>query len=257
MRQTFIFLLTFLGMSVPAHAQDQAPLFVEDPLEDQFIYSNIVSVFYHELGHALIDVLNLPVLGREEDAADTLSAILIDDLWEEEASIGLIYDTTYAYQLYDTAEAEAGAELAYADVHGLHMQRYFNYICLYTGANPEGRDDIAQELGLPEDRLAGCADEYQLAVDSWNTLLAGAPAGDGSQPSLVLVSGDAGPAIASVLQGEIDILNEQFRLPVQVAVKVESCGEANAFYMPGEQSITFCTEFVDLWIQLYAANAPQ
>lgn len=28
----------------------------------------MVSTFYHELGHALIDVLQLPVLGREEVA---------------------------------------------------------------------------------------------------------------------------------------------------------------------------------------------
>jgi hypothetical protein len=110
---------------------------------------------------------------------------------------------------------------------------------------------------LPEDRLAGCADEYQLAIDSWSPLLAGAPAGDGSQPSLVLVSGDANPAIASVLKGEIDILNEQFNLPTRIAVKVDSYGEANAFHMPGEKLITFCFEYIDLWVLLYKANSPQ
>ncbi|HYR27642.1 MAG TPA: DUF4344 domain-containing metallopeptidase, partial [Thermoanaerobaculia bacterium] len=33
----------------------------------------LVFMFYHELGHALIDVYNLPVTGREEDAVDQLA----------------------------------------------------------------------------------------------------------------------------------------------------------------------------------------
>ena len=31
-----------------------------------------VSTFFHELGHALIDAWDLPITGREEDAADQL-----------------------------------------------------------------------------------------------------------------------------------------------------------------------------------------
>ena len=37
--------------------------------EDDFVEANILSVFYHELGHALIDIMALPVFGQEEDAA--------------------------------------------------------------------------------------------------------------------------------------------------------------------------------------------
>ena len=73
----------------------------------------------------------------------------------------------------------------------------------------------------------------------------------------MLVSGDANPAIASVLQGEIDNLAEQFNLPTRIAVKVDSCGEDNAFYMPDDKLITFCSEYVDLWVLLYEANTPQ
>ncbi|MBA4350919.1 MAG: hypothetical protein C0427_06690, partial [Rhodobacter sp.] len=37
----------------------------------------MLAIFYHELGHALIDVMQLPVLGLEEDAADVLSVVMI------------------------------------------------------------------------------------------------------------------------------------------------------------------------------------
>jgi hypothetical protein len=239
-----------------AMAQDapDAPMFAKDPALDSFIYSNVVSVFYHEFGHALIDVLLLPVLGREEDAADTLSSLLIDQLWEEESSIKLIYDTTLAYQLYE-ADMDGQADLnVFADVHGMNLQRYFNYVCLYAGANLEGRDDIALELGLPEERLITCEDEHELAAQSWEALLQNVPVGDGSQESLVLVNAGPDPALAWALEQEIAVLNQEFVLPQQIAVSIEPCGEANAFYASDLKAIIFCTEFVEEWERLYQTH---
>jgi hypothetical protein len=37
---------------------------------DEFILGNVVFVLFHEFGHALVSELELPVLGREEDAVD-------------------------------------------------------------------------------------------------------------------------------------------------------------------------------------------
>jgi Zn-dependent oligopeptidase len=54
-----------LSMSAGVAVAQDAPMFAKDPALDSFIYSNVVSVFYHEFGHALIDVLLLPVLGRQ------------------------------------------------------------------------------------------------------------------------------------------------------------------------------------------------
>jgi hypothetical protein len=42
-----------------------------------FILGNTVFTLHHELGHALIDQLDLPVLGREEDAVDHLATIMM------------------------------------------------------------------------------------------------------------------------------------------------------------------------------------
>ena len=36
----------------------------------QFVVGNTLFVLLHELGHVIIDEMKLPVLGREEDAAD-------------------------------------------------------------------------------------------------------------------------------------------------------------------------------------------
>ena len=38
----------------------------------EFVIGNTLFVLTHELGHGLINEFNMPVLGREEDAADSL-----------------------------------------------------------------------------------------------------------------------------------------------------------------------------------------
>jgi Putative metallopeptidase len=44
---------------------------------NQGVEGTLVSVLLHELGRALIHPLDLPVTGREEDAADQLSSLLL------------------------------------------------------------------------------------------------------------------------------------------------------------------------------------
>ena len=41
----------------------------------EFVIGNTLFVMAHELGHGLINEMNLPVLGREEDAADSFAVV--------------------------------------------------------------------------------------------------------------------------------------------------------------------------------------
>lgn len=107
--------------SAPALAETASDSRDEDPQAD-FVADNLVAIFYHELGHALIHQLDLPVLGREEDAADILSLLLIDDVWEPEVAEQIVANTAYAYAL-SAAERE-GDDPGFWDVHGHDMQRY-------------------------------------------------------------------------------------------------------------------------------------
>src|SRR6516225_6998599 len=51
-----------------------------DAMVGQFFY-----VFAHEMGHAMFDVLGVPVMGREEDAADNFATYLMLRFGEEES----------------------------------------------------------------------------------------------------------------------------------------------------------------------------
>ena len=227
--------------------------FPEDEAAAAFVASNTVSTFYHELGHALIDVLQLPVLGREEDAADTLSTLLIHQIWDEDSATAMVYDTAYAFQLY-AAEAEAeGYEMPFWDEHSLDMQRYFNMVCLFYGASPDTRDDVAAELELPEDRAERCADEFDLADASWGVMLEDLEPGP-KPKGLRMVGANSDDPLVALIAEEIADLNARYGLPEWIDVKVEACGEANAFYDPGERSITLCSEYPEDLQRIWDAN---
>ncbi|HBN29834.1 MAG TPA: hypothetical protein DD416_01080, partial [Rhodobacteraceae bacterium] len=51
-----------------------------DADQEDYIRANAIFFLYHELGHALIDILKLPVFGREEDAADVMGVVLSETI---------------------------------------------------------------------------------------------------------------------------------------------------------------------------------
>jgi hypothetical protein len=108
-------------------------------------------VFFHELGHALIDQLEIPMLGREEDVADQLSTYI----WvHREDSEAILNGTIYSFSAQD-AEVD---EETLADTHSLNAQRYYNVMCWVYGADQERYEEAGQQL--PEERREGCEYEY-------------------------------------------------------------------------------------------------
>lgn len=205
--------------------------------EDDFVASNIISVFYHELGHAVIDMMGVPIFGQEEDAADVFSILLIDQVFEPESANSIAYDAAFGFY----AEAR-DHQPTFWDVHGPDEQRYYNLVCIFYGANPDFRDDLASNLGLPEERALSCQEEYELAIDSWGAVLNDMEALEGK---LKLPQGSNSPndLIKLVLSQEIEGFNAMFGFPRNVQISIEQCGEANAFYDPTAGSITICREF--------------
>jgi len=205
----------------------------------------MLAIFYHELGHALIDVMQLPVLGLEEDAADVLSVVMIDRIWDAESSEAKVAAAASFWAASAAESAEAGYEPAFWGVHSPDERRYFTYLCLYYGGAPEEREAMAIDFGLPEDRAASCPDEFDLAASSWGVYLDELEAA-GPGESLVW-QGEVEPSdyVAAAIKEEVDYLNSIWTLPEPVRVQVAPCEEANAFYDPSEKMVTMCTEMAE------------
>jgi hypothetical protein len=123
----------------------------------------------HEFAHALFDMLDLPVLGREEDAADQVAAYIYLQLGSAEAR-RLITGTAHAY-IAENAAAPPSLN-QFADEHGTPAQRAYNLLCIAYGADPRLFGDFVSKGYLPEKRADGCNDEYGQVADAFETLIA-------------------------------------------------------------------------------------
>jgi len=124
----------------------------------------------HEFGHALFDMLRLPVFGREEDGADQVAAYMTLQLGKAEAR-RLIGGTAYAYMTEAKAATSSPRLEQFANEHGTPAQRFFNLLCIAYGADPKQFGDIVKKGYLPKDRAEGCEGEYKQAAYAFEKLI--------------------------------------------------------------------------------------
>jgi hypothetical protein len=117
----------------------------------------LIDTCLHEFAHALIDVLELPVFGRMEDAADQISAYIYLQLDLEDAR-RLIGGTAYAF-LSEAADEELLSLPEFADDHSLPAQRAYNVLCMAYGADKEYFGDLVSKGYLPAERAEFCEEE--------------------------------------------------------------------------------------------------
>ena len=105
--------------------------------EQTAVTSQLLFIFLHEVGHAMIDVLDLPIVGQEEDAADQLATLF----FSQEPVLA-----TWAASFW--GESRGGGSFvsmaAFADEHDLNQQRFFNIMCWTYGADPLVRGFIVE-----------------------------------------------------------------------------------------------------------------
>jgi len=141
---------------------------------DKSAFGTELEAFYHESGHMVISIYDLPATGREEDVADQAATFLmfrpVDGKIDPD-SVDAIKNTA---RLYKTTSEDAGdlTDDSLADVHSPDRTRMYNFECWAYGAAPDQSSDLVTDGLLPEDRAEGCQDEYQKLDHAWGTLLA-------------------------------------------------------------------------------------
>jgi len=128
-----------------------------------------VDTVLHEFAHALFDYLDIPILGREEDAADQVSAFIYLQLGKTEAR-RLIMGTVYTYML-EVEDTDPPSIAEFADEHSTSEQRRFNLLCMAYGADSELFEDVAAWGGMPEERADICEEEFELIAHAYQTLI--------------------------------------------------------------------------------------
>lgn len=135
---------------------------------DRRVEDNVAFFFFHDLGHCLIDVWDLPATGREEDAVDQLAAIILLDGTPEGVDMMIS-----AAIFFDLAAAETNKDdLAFWDEHSLDAQRMYDTLCMTYGSNPTKNKNIVSGGYLPAERAGRCSEEFRKINRAWDRLLA-------------------------------------------------------------------------------------
>lgn len=262
-------LASSLLCSLQARAETPLPKEFEGLNEEQqmeaveFIFGNAIFVMFHEAGHMLVSELELPVLGKEEDAVDTLSSIILLEAKDETLDKALT-DSADGWFLSDEAAQEAGNDYAFWDEHSLDQQRAYSMVCMMVGNDPEGFKEFADQVGLPAERRERCESEYQNALASWNGVLEPHLITNGSASKFEIVYDD--PTTDDVapyaeLIKDTDLLSiiqtaigDTYQIPEGIVIRGKSCGEPNAFWDPGARELTFCYELAQFHAGLLASH---
>ncbi len=245
----------------------------------EFVVGNTLFALSHELGHAVIGVFQLPVLGREEDAADTFATLALLEVGTEYAH-GVLIDAARGLLLLAEHDAKLGEPLRFYQEHGLDQQRASQIACLMFGSNPRRFGELADRAKLPPERRETCVQEVADAQDSWFRLLEKHFQGNRpDRPSFLerllrvpqeeprtkidIVYRDAPPRMSvfrdvlmkvGVLEAVRDFAAENFAFPQRLKIEAESCEEPNAYWDPDKRRLVLCYELVsgytDLALQL-------
>ncbi|MCA9517857.1 MAG: hypothetical protein KC635_23115 [Myxococcales bacterium] len=143
----------FVDQFRPRYGADAAAL-------GEAVVSATVFTTLHEVGHALIELLRLPVLGNEEDAADRIAAVYL-----------LRDPATGAGRALAAADATGALASVDWDVHPFGAQRRYNVLCLTLGALNDPRLSAIGEDDFNDNRLPGCPAEFEAAKDALASLL--------------------------------------------------------------------------------------
>lgn len=253
----------------PAAWSDQSDI---DDFDDRalFVIGNTLFTVYHELGHALIDLLKLPVIGREEDAVDGFAAVTMIPEQPDDVRDALIVAVADGWRAQSDVAA-SGEQRPFWGEHALDEQRHFAVVCLMVGSDQDGFYDFALEAGLPDERIETCTHDFTRMKQGWKRLLA--PHKPGTDPVYEQAAPDEPvvPVSAPVVPVEVvfdDPLPKQERvydlvredglleeavlrlgdgivLPSSVTVRFMPCEDANAYWSRSQGEVLVCYELID------------
>lgn len=148
-----------------------AEKFSKDGANDEEAAAGFVSAtvftFFHELGHALVDLLDLPITGKEEDVVDQLATWILVAGGEEGALMAIDGAVSFIDEEGDEEPVTWGE-------HSLDQQRFYNIVCWVYGSAPEKFAELTESRDgpLPNERAEICPDEWARMSKAWERLLA-------------------------------------------------------------------------------------
>ena len=227
----------------------------------EFVNGNILFTVLHELGHAAVGEMALPVLGKDEDAADSFAAMRLIRFGSD-FSHRVLVEAAKGWFLSARRDKAEGEQVDYYDMHGLDQQRAYQIVCFMVGSDPVQFKDLADETKLPNDRQKSCTRDYHKASSSWEMLLRPhLHSPDQPKTKIDVVysegKGDRLKTIAEVsrsiklLETVAERSSDAFAWPEPFTMEAQTCGFPNAAWVQETHKLTVCYELAADFSDLY------
>jgi Putative metallopeptidase len=241
----------------PRYNRGKTPQQVKDGVE--FVTGNVLFVLGHETAHALISEMAIPVLGREEDAADALATIVALKMANSFAD-RVVVNAARGWFLSDQRDRKEGIPSTFYDEHGMDLQRAYNIVCLLVGGEPDKFSGLAKEVKLPEQRQGTCQGDYSNATWSWEQVLKPhmrkpedpktkievkyAEAGDYSMLAQI------GQKL-KILESVAEWLSDDYAWKRPISLEMQQCGSPGARWDLQTRKVVVCYEIIREFSTLY------
>jgi Putative metallopeptidase len=228
----------------------------------EFVAGNTLVLLLHELGHAHIAEMHLPVLGREEDEADTFAALRLLIIGTSFSQHELAEAVT-GWFLNDRRDQDTGEKPLYYDEHNLSQQRAYQILCLMVGSDPVKFKSLADQMKMPEARQQTCKRDYAKTSQGWDAVLKPWLREPGDPETRIdVVYGDGKgryDGLANIFRSirflETVAANSaaRYKWPHPLTLKMESCGHPGTDYDDEARVVTICYETPFDFAELYRA----
>ena len=230
----------------------------------EFVAGNMLFALLHEMGHVHISEMGLPVLGREEDAADSFAVVTMLKVGSS-FTLDILVEATLGWFMSAYRDEKRGEAPAFYDEHGLDKQRAYQIVCLMVGSDVARFRELANKIDMPEERQDSCKGDYSNATWSWENVLKPHLRGpDQPKTQFNIVYGEG--------KGELMVFERTFRavqLLEMVAsyasdryvwrrpltLEMQACGDSGAYWNVANAKLTLCYEMAAEFSELYRKYA--
>jgi hypothetical protein len=227
----------------------------------EFMAGNTLFALLHEAAHATASQMQIPALAGKEDAADSFAVMQLVKL-SSELSDRVLLESAKGWFMSDQRNRENGDPVAYYDEHRLDQERAYQIVCLMVGSGEDKYQRLAAATRLPKERQDGCAGDFGAASNSWEMALKPhLRRPDQPKTKIDVVYGAAnGGKIEAVAQALRSIMlleavaermADAYAWPAPFAIEMQSCGYANAQWLPKTRKISLCYELAADFADLY------
>ena len=123
------------------------------------IVGAFVQAVLHEVALATFDILEMPVWGREADAADKLAGFIMVQFGKDVA-LKIMIGAAWFFDASDRTWSKSDI----ASEQSPEAQRFFNYLCIAFGSDPTSFKFLIDQNLLPVRRAQRCTERVLCAA---------------------------------------------------------------------------------------------